>query len=60
MHTIESLSEAKRFELFTGAKSEGNIRLYQKLGYEIFQRKPINEQITLVYLEKWRDPSTAD
>ncbi|MDE2590279.1 MAG: GNAT family N-acetyltransferase, partial [Patescibacteria group bacterium] len=43
-----------RFELFTGHKSEKNIRLYQKLGYETFKTEKITEQIILVYLEKIR------
>lgn len=41
---------ARRFELFTGARSEGNIRLYAGLGY----RQMRNEagEIDLVYMEK--------
>ena len=30
---------ARRFELFTGHKSEGNIRLYQRLGYAVFKQE---------------------
>ena len=53
MHEIEKrLSDAERFELFTGSKSERNLYLYQKLGYQIFKREAINENIELVYLEK--------
>ena len=53
MHEIEKrMSEAERFELFTGFKSERNLYLYQKLGYQIFKREAINENIELVYLEK--------
>ncbi len=48
-HTFES---CKRFELFTGSKSEKNIILYQKLGYRIFKTVQINENVSLVYLEK--------
>jgi len=43
-----------RFELFTGHKSEKNIYLYQKLGYEIFKTEFINEGLSFVYLEKLR------
>ncbi|MGI0046742.1 MAG: GNAT family N-acetyltransferase [Nitrosotalea sp.] len=53
MNEIESWFRAcKRFELFTGDKSEKNMALYQKLGYETFKTEKITEQITLVYLEK--------
>jgi ribosomal protein S18 acetylase RimI-like enzyme len=50
---IESrLGNCKRYELFTGNKSERNIYLYKKLGYQEFKRQFINENLTLVYLEK--------
>lgn len=48
----EHLSQAKRYELFTGHKSERNLRLYQKLGYRSFRTETINEGLTQVYLEK--------
>lgn len=34
MHSIEGLYPNCRYELFTGSKSEKNIRLYEKLGYK--------------------------
>jgi phosphoribosylanthranilate isomerase len=43
---------AKRFELFTSARSERNLHLYQKSGYRIFKREPLNARTMLVYLEK--------
>ena len=43
---------AARFELFTGQKSQGNLRLYQRLGYQPFKQQVLNDQLTLVYLEK--------
>ena len=45
---------ASRFELFTGQKSERNLYLYQKLGYQIFKEEPLNERVIIVYLEKHR------
>lgn len=42
----------KRYELYTGKKSERNIRLYNKLGYKIFKEQQLNPNTTLVYLEK--------
>ena len=44
----------KRYELYTGKKSERNIYLYQKLGYNIFKEQELNSKTTLVYLEKIR------
>lgn len=43
---------ATRYELFTGSKSEKNIQLYQKTGYEIFKTTVINNDVRLIYLEK--------
>jgi GNAT superfamily N-acetyltransferase len=37
----ERFPHARRFELFTGYKSEDNIRLYRKLGYAEFHREGI-------------------
>ena len=48
----EHLSQAKRYELFTGHKSERNIHLYKKLGYRPFRTESINDRLVLVYMEK--------
>ena len=45
-------NSAKRFELFTGIKSEKNLYLYRKHGFEIFKREQVNEALTLVFMEK--------
>jgi GNAT superfamily N-acetyltransferase len=44
--------DATRFELFTGARSERNLYLYQKLGYVPFRREQLSERTALVFLEK--------
>jgi GNAT superfamily N-acetyltransferase len=44
----------KRLELFTGHKSLKNLHLYNKLGYNEFSRKVINDNMTMIYLEKIR------
>lgn len=44
--------DAARFELFTGSRSLGNLRLYRRLGYEEFRLEPLSDQVELVYLEK--------
>jgi ribosomal protein S18 acetylase RimI-like enzyme len=55
MDSIESIfKECNRFELFTGFKSQKNLYLYNKLGYNEFKREVINDKLTLIYLEKKR------
>jgi len=49
---IEHYYPQKRYELFTSTKSINNIRLYEKMGYKIFNRKVINDELQFVYLEK--------
>lgn len=45
-------SDAARYELFTGEKSERNIRLYERSGYRPFKIKKINDRLNLVFMEK--------
>jgi ribosomal protein S18 acetylase RimI-like enzyme len=53
MERIEvEFTEAERFELFTGHKSEKNIQLYQKLGYYKFKEGQITSDLTFVFMEK--------
>jgi ribosomal protein S18 acetylase RimI-like enzyme len=53
MNEIERIfNTCRRFELFTGDKSERNLYLYQKLGYKIFKKAKITDQTMVVYLEK--------
>lgn len=52
MQEIEKSCLTNRFELFTGSKSMNNIRLYEKLGYRIFKTKMIDDNLSLVYMEK--------
>ena len=52
MHQIENaFSHVKRFELFTGHKSDGPLHIYRKLGYKRFKEKKLATH-TLVFLEK--------
>ena len=44
--------EVTRYELFTGHRSIRNLYLYQKLGYREFRRTPVNETVTMVFMEK--------
>ena len=43
---------AQRFELFTGHKSESNIRLYERVGYLAYRQEQVNEKVSLVFMEK--------
>lgn len=52
LRAIENACHVQRYELFTSTKSAGNIRLYQRLGYQIFKEEKITEELTFVYLEK--------
>jgi GNAT superfamily N-acetyltransferase len=53
MEEIETrFGHAERFELFTGDKSECNLRFYMKRGYEVFKSESVTQSLTLVYLEK--------
>ena len=49
---IEKQYLNQRYELFTSTRSEKNIALYQKLGYEIFDEEQVTEELRFVYMEK--------
>jgi ribosomal protein S18 acetylase RimI-like enzyme len=48
----EQFPTCDRFDLYTGALSTGNIRLYKSLGYEQYKIEMIRENIEFVFLEK--------
>lgn len=52
LNRIENIFNSKRFELFTGHKSEKNLYLYQKLGYKIFKSEKITDNLSFIYLKK--------
>jgi len=55
MQEIEaSFPLVRRFELFTGSRSEGNLRLYRRLGYLPCREQSTPNGVTLVFLEKSR------
>ncbi|ATW47615.1 GNAT family N-acetyltransferase [Streptomyces peucetius] len=43
---------AKRFQLFTGHRSESNLRLYRSRGYVPVSREEVGPRLTVVTLEK--------
>ena len=49
---IEKYFPNKRYELFTSTRSTGNIRLYRNLGYKMFDRKAVTDELQFVYMEK--------
>ena len=49
---IEKYFPDKRYELFTSTRSTDNIRLYQNLGYKMFDRKAITDELQFVCMEK--------
>lgn len=53
LDSIESAFEdCNRYELFTGSKSLKNLYLYNKHGYKEFKRQVINDNLTMIFLEK--------
>ena len=55
MAQIESyFGQAQRFELFTGHKSDRNIRFYERLGYKIFKSQEIDQHLSFVFMQKLR------
>ena len=50
---------ARRFQLFTGHRSEGNLRLYRSRGYAPVSKEQIGPRLTLVTLEKPASQDTA-
>ena len=44
--------EARIFELFTASRSEKNLGLYKKLGYETFKIEVVKDDMHFVYMRK--------
>ncbi|MEN6426820.1 MAG: GNAT family N-acetyltransferase [Phycisphaerales bacterium] len=55
---IESrFRHVERFELFTGHKSERNIRFYQRLGYTTFREDRVTDALRFVFMQKGNSPT---
>ncbi len=53
MVAIEAMfPNAAIFELFTGSKSLGNIRLYERLGYTASRTARLSDTVSLVFMSK--------
>ncbi|GAA2394498.1 GNAT family N-acetyltransferase [Streptomyces glaucosporus] len=51
----EKLAEersARRYRLFTGHRSDGNLRLYRRLGYATVSTERVSPRLSLVFMEK--------
>jgi RNA polymerase sigma-70 factor (ECF subfamily) len=48
----EKCPDVDRYELFTGDKSIKNLALYERLGYEVFDLKTVNDSLKLIFLQK--------
>lgn len=61
LHEIERyFAPTHRYELFTGARSEHNIRLYQRLGYTPFKEEHPRNAVALVFMEKYSPMVNTD
>ncbi|MDR0285354.1 MAG: GNAT family N-acetyltransferase [Propionibacteriaceae bacterium] len=56
---LEALYPRQRYELFTSDLSAQNLSLYTRCGYREFDRRPLNDTVTLVFLEKSVHPDRA-
>lgn len=54
LRATEAESKADHFELFTGHRSEANLRLYKREGYVFHRREVLRPDVELVYLTKSR------
>jgi aromatic-L-amino-acid/L-tryptophan decarboxylase len=61
LRAIEDMfPQADAFELFTGSKSDGNIRLYTRYGYVVTGARQATQEISLVVLTKRRKTDAAE
>ena len=49
---IEQRFPGRRYELFTSTRSIDNIRLYERAGYRVFDRRAVNAELVFVFMEK--------
>ena len=51
-HIEAHFPHVQRFQLFTGAQSAANIRLYRRLGYAIVGTERVNERVSIAIMTK--------
>jgi ribosomal protein S18 acetylase RimI-like enzyme len=59
LQAVERAVPGVRYELFTGSRSVGNIRLYEKNGYRIFAADAANQLVYMVKEAAGDDPPPA-
>jgi len=59
LHAESVFPQAVGFELFTGWKSEANIRLYERQGYIRVRDEVVSEKISLTYMRKRMEPNES-
>ncbi len=52
LHEIETVCPSARYELFTSDKSQNNLRLYEKSGYERFKEQEMTPTLRFIFLHK--------
>lgn len=53
MNAVEAeFADVAYYELFTGSRSEGNLRLYKGLGYKPIRTRTVSPVLEMVFLEK--------
>jgi len=60
LRAIEDAFRGKRYELFTGEKSEKNIILYEKCGYIRLKKEEVDQGLVHIYLEKLQSRGNGD
>jgi GNAT superfamily N-acetyltransferase len=53
--SIEKCFSENRFELFTSTRSLSNIKMYERMGYNSFDTKDVDDELSFVYLEKHKN-----
>jgi hypothetical protein len=54
------MAEAERYELSVGHLSEGNLRLYRRLGYREFGEHTVSPRLRVIHMRKSRQSKTLD
>ncbi len=52
--------KSKRYELYSGYKSEKNLYFYKKNGYRPFKEEILNENVKLIFLEKYKQKNNIN
>jgi ribosomal protein S18 acetylase RimI-like enzyme len=50
----QAFPKVKRFEVFTGSRSERSLKQFRKLGYQQFKTEPSTPALAWVYMQKER------